>query len=340
MQFQLLAFAPRNAIIACKRRGAVFNLNNRPPIILTGFANLVVSLPPARHMNLLFLWALLTLLSVSPMNPVSWIRSNQTRWSSESGVPVDDRGYCLEAERNMPLLSPEVIADLRAGDGNEFGSGERAGKIAALYSSSALGVNVFGYWVGRSSLPIASMFGLPSVKPIRFERKFATGVGRWPPNLDVVIESHLQSIVAIESKFEKPFRSSKRVGLQSAYFPDGRHLWDSVGLPGAQRLAEGLRTKNPYKHLDTPQLLKHLLGLGKHGGEWRFVLLWYAPPHREAAVMLDEIDRFTMELGVDAQRFSALSYQEFWRRFEPMLDDQHGEYCNYLRSRYFPPPSA
>ena len=35
---------------------AAFILNNRPSVMLTGFANRVVSLPPARHMNLFFCW--------------------------------------------------------------------------------------------------------------------------------------------------------------------------------------------------------------------------------------------------------------------------------------------
>jgi len=33
---------------------AAFVLNNRPPVMMTGFAKRVVCLTPARHMNLLF----------------------------------------------------------------------------------------------------------------------------------------------------------------------------------------------------------------------------------------------------------------------------------------------
>lgn len=54
VELRMLAFAPQNAIIAIKRRVAAFALNNRPSVMMTGFANRVVCLPPVRYMNRLF----------------------------------------------------------------------------------------------------------------------------------------------------------------------------------------------------------------------------------------------------------------------------------------------
>jgi hypothetical protein len=54
-----------------------------------------------------------------------------------------------------------------------------------------------------------------------------------------------------------------------------------------------------------------------------------------APQMQSEIERFRALLGVDADRFSALTYQELWQRLAPNLGDEHSSYATYLSDRYF-----
>lgn len=275
-------------------------------------------------------------------NELKQIKQQQKQWANMSGV-IQTEGYCATAEINLPWLghAPRIRSDIEAGDGNEFRDTDilkgRA-KIAALHSSSALVANVLGYWYENPDHRLAKALGLPAgIHHIQFERKYATGVGPKAPNLDVTLTLSDGSLLAIESKFSESYAGSGRKIIQDKYFPPGRSLWDEVGLPGAQLAAQGFRAVEEFKWLDVPQLLKHMLGLGKQLGKqpWQLMLLWYEVPGSAAETMREEIGRFRKLLGDDSKYFVSKTWQEVWHSLLPLLGEDHANYRDYVGKRYF-----
>ncbi len=87
------------------------------------------------------------------MNGYEYILSKQIAWATNHGITlVGSKGkrgrpsYTLELDQNLfqPLL-PDVCKSFVSGDGGELRSTEFPGKMQAVHSSSALGVNVFQY---------------------------------------------------------------------------------------------------------------------------------------------------------------------------------------------------
>jgi hypothetical protein len=190
------------------------------------------------------------------LNGEAWIRREQAKWARTTQLEIDGAGYCQTPDLNLPWLTDQIRADLLEGDGNEFGIDGSRGKICALHSSSALAVNMFGYWATRPDDHLADVLRIRSgIESIRFERKFPTGIGRRSPNLDVVIYARDKSLLAIESKFGEPFRKAGAKPFQEKYFPADRNLWAEVGLYDTQRAAEQIRTDQRYEVLDARQIL-------------------------------------------------------------------------------------
>ena len=265
------------------------------------------------------------------------LRKAQRDWATRHMVSLDEAGYCTDPTLNLPWLTEAIRADFDAADGQEFGSAARRGKIAALHSSSALAVNFFGYWVEQTRRDrLAKVLPIADVAEMRFEQKFPTGVGPRSPNLDVVLYSRTNALLAIESKYCESFGSPKKASaLQDKYFPKGIALWTAVGLSGAQNAAETLRANMPFRYLDAPQLLKHLLGLGNRGGEWHLMLLWYVPPDLESEFET-EAREFRHLLRDDGSRFSWMAYQRLWSNLQPLLAPEDAKYESYIAARYFP----
>jgi len=87
------------------------------------------------------------------MNGYQYILAKQTEWAKNRGLDLigsqENRGrlaYTTDLDSNLfqPLL-PEVHTSFSTGDGGELGSFGLPGKMQAIHSSSALGVNVFQY---------------------------------------------------------------------------------------------------------------------------------------------------------------------------------------------------
>lgn len=263
------------------------------------------------------------------------LHRQQRAWADSQRLQVDHAGYFARAEDNLPWLSPEIRSEFDAADGGEFGQSGGRAKIAALHSSSALAVNLFGYWRTRDPKPLAEAIGFESdIAEIRFEQKFPTGVGPRAPNIDVVIRGVHERLLAVESKFCESF-SRKSQSLQDKYFPKGSGRWHAAGLPGAQAAADSLRETNAFVYVDAAQLLKHMLGLARTRTDWHLMLLWYVPTTDAAEAMNAEASEFQQLLGPDGARFSWSSYQELWSRLHPMLGSQDQEYAAYLGGRYF-----
>jgi len=275
-------------------------------------------------------------MSQHPNDGVRWIIEMQRRWAVAVGLKVDDAGYCSSPEENIPWLTPAIRADIAGGDGDEFAERNGRAKICALHASAALAANVLGYWVGRETSALASVLRMPSgIGEIRLERKYPTGLGGLPPNLDFTITGLDHSVVAVESKFAESYRP-QRGALQDSYFPAGKMLWAQAGLPGAQAAAEAFGDGEPFSALDVPQLLKHMLGLAKSElKSWRLMLLWYDVPVAASGQLRSEIERFQSLLGVDAHRFEARTYQDLWSILVGQLAPEHSLYRYYVGPRYF-----
>ena len=233
------------------------------------------------------------------MTPSSYVREHQKLWALRSGKVFDDAGYVLQPDDNLfEPLSAETIAEFNNADGQELNpKGKNAAKMNALHSSSALAVNVFHYWRNRDKSSLAKALKIPSVsiREIRFEElaPISENVNRkkFPrdPNIDVVIEYQRgkPGLVGIESKFSEAY--GKHEGLKDAYLEP--ELWD--GLPNCLALAKEASVPK-VDGLNTPQLLKHLLGMKQSSGVSSFwlVYLWYASSGPEFGDHYSQLDEF------------------------------------------------
>jgi hypothetical protein len=267
------------------------------------------------------------------------IKQSQLAWAKRRGISLDADGYCLEVDRNLlQPLSACARRELAAGDGAELGKEGARGKLQALHSSSALACNVFEYWRGRDLHALRAALRVPErLCEIHFEEKFPTGLGRYSPNLDVVLHAANGGLFAIESKFTEPYkRSTKKSYLKPKYFSAKGPHWGNAGLPTCQRLAEALRDGEvAFELFDAAQILKHMLGLALKGEPWRLFYLWYDPGGADAKCHQAEIRSFSARLGAESAYFVALTHQELFRRLCGEVGSDHGSYVKYLRARYF-----
>jgi hypothetical protein len=267
------------------------------------------------------------------------IRVRQRAWATRTGITFDPDGYCACLDDNIFRgLSPGARRDFESGDGAELGTGGERGKIQALHSSSALACNWFDYWRGHDLQPLSRAFSVPvPFSTLALERKkFSTGLGRFPPNLDVLLTCADGKPFAIESKFAEPYTKSKEKRyIKPAYFHGGRSRWTEAGLPGCQAVAESLRTgQHDFDVLDVAQLLKHMLPLGRSGQHWSLCCLWFEVPGALADRHRREFMDFAGQIGTDAAHFSAFTYQELFARMVPLVGHDDSEYMAYLRDCY------
>ncbi len=105
-----------------------------------------------------------------------------------------------------------------------------------------------------------------------------------------------------------------------------------------------LDKKVVFKHFDAPQILKHILYLKTKykddNIEFKLILLWYkhkdAEENEKIKEEMDEFQRYIKEDGID---FKIMTYQELFAKLEKACGttDEHKEYLDYLRERYFKP---
>ncbi len=183
---------------------------------------------------------------------------------------------------------------------------------------------------------MASVFGTEHLCGLRFEAKFPTALPGKAPNVDVVLYEWGGGVLGIESKFTEPFRRSRLKGVIKPKYFEIPDTWSRVGLSGCQRLANELQT-NPseFELLDVAQLLKHMLGLASSGSTWKLCCLWYRPIGPLGDRHSTEIGHFKDRIGVDANRFFSMTYQEMFSRLGELLGPEHSEYLTYLQDRYF-----
>jgi len=286
------------------------------------------------------------------MNGYQYILAKQTEWAKNqdldlvgskinSGRPT----YTINLDDNLfqPLL-PDVRTSFAAGGGSELGSSSLPGKMQAIHSSSALGVNVFQYWKSISAAPvIAAACGLcrrgSAVScDIQFEEKYPIhDTFSFHPNIDVVIHNKPEARInrfAIECKFSEAYGAHKHGGLKQKYLDFG-DIWDDI--PNLRAFAQRISPADTeFNHLHPAQLIKHILALKRQFGRggFRLLYLWYHVLGEQGKNHQDEVTEFAKVAEEDRIKFHSLTYQELIITLANQLRSGHHEYVRYLTERY------
>ena len=286
------------------------------------------------------------------MNGYQYILTKQTEWAKNRGLNLIgskvNRGrlaYTKDLDDNLfqPLL-PDVRKSFFKGDGGELGSAGFPGKMQAIHSSSALGVNVFQYWRSISAVPvIAAACGLcrrdsEVSLDIQFEEKYPINDRfGFHPNIDVVIHNKPEARIqrfAIECKFSEAYGAHKHSGLKQKYL-DCSDIWDDI--PKLRAFAQRISPDDKeFNHLHPAQLIKHILAMKRQfrRGGFRLLYLWYDVLGEQGKCHKDEVAEFAKVARGDGIKFHSLTYQELITTLANQLPLDHHEYVRYLTERY------
>lgn len=284
------------------------------------------------------------------MTGFEYIIAKQTGWARNKGIKLigskTDRGrpaYTSPYGKNLfQELLPDTKADFDSGDGGELKG--KPPKMAAVHSSSALGVNIFEYWQKVGNVPaIATACGLCAISSkspqrVRFEQKFEISPKfRYSPNIDVVIDTDGRSRIkayGIECKFSEAYATRRHSGIDPKYL-ELAGLWTEI--PSTRGLAEAIESKDDmFIHLHAAQLIKHVLGLkNKYSLKgFRLLYLWYDVLGKEGAIHRKEVEKFTDIVTQDGIMFKSITYQELIVRLSEQVNDAHKQYMDYISTRY------
>ena len=240
---------------------------------------------------------------------------------------VNGKGYYATFNENLlsSVLKDDFEKDLKQGAGNELD-----GKFRALHSSSALGVNFFGYFKRhRSKLSILGENNF--YDNFQFEKKLRTGVSR--PNLDVFLEND-NCIIGIECKFLEHL-SLKKPKIQDAYSDELLLRHDS----GLQDVVNHYRKNSSGAYLDTAQLIKHAIGLinSKGAKHAKLVYLFWEPTNFEQFEIFKQhriqLESFSkLMLDVKNIKFHSLSYSDLYHSLNSDLELH--EHLGKFKDRY------
>lgn len=284
------------------------------------------------------------------MKAYEYILSKQTQWALNNNIKLigskRERGrpaYAKSLRENLfEPLHPRVRKCFKDGDGGELIGYPT--KMQAIHSSSALGVNIFQYWLKVNQVPkIAAACGLcnknnKGSNNIMFETKYEiSNKFAFGPNIDVTIENSPESkfkVFAVECKFSEAYSSRRHSGLKQKYL-QLKNIWEDV--PNLRRFSRKISSVDKrFKHLHPAQLVKHILGLKEKYGKnkFRLLYLWYDCMGDESAKHREEIEEFTRIAKADSIRFHSLSYQELIIKLSKEYRDSHSDYVHYISSRY------
>lgn len=267
------------------------------------------------------------------------ICDQQRIWATQRGIKFDDEGYTRNLNDNLFLpLGTEVEMEFRKGKGDELGADSKKAKLQALHSSSALVVNVFGYWRTRNIVSLAKACAIyKGMTELKFEQTHPTPLGGIPPHLDVKFHGVGLKPVAIECKFTETYRLHLKRMMKPSYYTS-ESLWSE--LPACHKLVGRIHKeeigRSSFNYLDVPQLLKHILGLTTEFGATGFELiyLWYEVPSQEAKRHRYELDKFKKAICDDI-RFRDITYQELFGNLM-RCNDASQSYLSYIGELYFP----
>jgi hypothetical protein len=203
----------------------------------------------------------------------------------------------------------DFFADLDNGNGNELEN-----KFKALYSSSALGVNFFGFF--KKNRTKFSIFGEKDFNCAQFEKKLPTGLNGTAPNLDFYLEND-NFIIGFESKFLE-ILTPKQPKFSASYSDSFLSTIES-GLP---KILNHYRANNTKTYLDTAQLIKHSIGLLNNKGNKKAKLIYIyweplnAKDFPEYKQHKEELDNFEKQITTLKDiTFQHISYFELYNNF-------------------------
>ncbi len=287
------------------------------------------------------------------------IEQEQVDWAKQKGIvlgpPPDSPtsrvcGYVKRLEDNLfEPLANSIQQQFIAGKGGELNPPDaKSGKMYAVYSSSALCVNLFqrataslGSETFHPSLEsVLTALGLPRANAFKIEFEARNEVNpnfTTAPHLDVQISfaDGKWRRAGIEAKFCEPYGSERPSGLMTVYLKQKRLWLDWPNLFAfAQRLSPDDST---HLHLHAAQLIKHLLGLRNQCGlDFVLVYLWFDVPGESAALChRHEIQHFGEVLKRNGIPFHAPTYQEVFARLRASEGDSPSPYLRYMIERYF-----
>lgn len=285
------------------------------------------------------------------MRAHEYILAKQAAWARRRDVTLvgsqggrGRRTYASVLDENLivPLL-PSTRQSFLEGDGNELGNGALPGKMQAIHSSSALGVNVFEYWkhVGEPGQIAAAcrLCKAGSAAPIDLDFEVKLQIHdsfSFSPNLDVVIwnrEGERIRALGVECKYSEAYGQRNHSGLKPAYL-ELDEIW--IGLPQLRQFSGTISPDDSqFQHLHPAQLVKHILGLTRAFGSRRFRLLylWYDVLGVEGARHAAEVESFAEIARADGVLFHSLTYQELICGMSLKLEG-HDDYVQYLMGRY------
>lgn len=256
------------------------------------------------------------------------------RYNEISNERLDTHGYALRPELNLipGVQLDDIQADFLQGTGNEL-----AGKFRAAHSSSALAANTFGPWrVHPQSLHLLDKTGF---EILQFEKQCPTGLGGFPPNLDLLVENPTV-VIGVESKFLE-FLSPKQPKFTDSYTRDNLPQMESCWAELIDDLKEG-----PKQYLDAAQLVRHYLGLRNQPGyrEKKIVLLYlfWEPENWEE---FEEYRQHRQELAAFQEKVSPsdvtvvwMTYPQLWTSWDKQ--DLYPDHTGEIRKRYLLPIEA
>jgi hypothetical protein len=293
------------------------------------------------------------------MNLRKFLENKQVRWAEHNGIRIGAppgnpaskvKGYVSKLEENpFESMSQRVKRQFIAGAGGELDAPDgQSGNMYAVYSSSALCVNVCHSWsrlidaAPRNSKPsvnpLLAACGLPAmpVRSIDFEvPNIVNSRFKVAPHLDVQITfgDGPWKCAGVEAKFCEPYGGQKPSGLKPAYLqPQQAALWQN--WPNVRAFAEKLSPNDlTHCHFHAAQLLKHLLGLRmQNNANFVLVYLWFDVPGAEAAVRhRREVESFGEVLKRDSIAFVSRTYQEV---FDVLRGELKSPNIAYLLGRY------
>jgi len=249
-------------------------------------------------------------------------RAIQQCYNEISTEKLDESGYALSSELNLipGVQLGDVQADFAQGTGNEL-----EGKFRAAHSSSALAANTFGPW--RTNPQSLHLLGETGFDLLRFEKQCPTGLGGFPPNLDLLVASP-NVVIGVESKFLE-FLTTKQPKFTDSYtrknLPQMEECWAET--------IDGLKA-GPKQYLDAAQLVRHYLGLRNQPEyEGKKIILLYLFWEPENWEEFEEYRQHRQELAAFQQKVSTSDVTFMWMTY-PQLWDQweaQGLFPNHLR---------
>ncbi len=238
------------------------------------------------------------------------------------------KGYVPTICDNLvPTVSlDDFYCDLERGNGNELKS-----KFKALYSSSALGVNFFGFF--KRNRDMFSLAGESNFTGAQLEKKLPTGLKGTAPNLDFYLENK-NSIIGIESKFLELLKP-KKPKFSASYSTEFLTKLDK-GLP---KIVNHFRENSIPALLDTAQLLKHSIGLLNNKGKRSAKLIYvyweplnadHFPIYTQHKVELEDFSERVK--GITGFSFSHFTYLDLYNKY--ITDTLFKQHLDYFKDKY------